>query len=249
MNLILNQRLRRFLKETFLLSLLISLPVFAWVRLIFFEVPFSLSEDLSTLVRVVFTGWLLIMGLKAGFIGLLALGYKLRHRRVIIRRWRLTAVAVVLLCSLLYACQAQPLAGINKDLTTGLSTTYKGLAPERSFLVMNDEELNHTDIPIGEKFLLINKGVKGFREKNGKIVIGCALSIKDKNGKSILHEADLFKGHDQYDPKDAEYLKCTVNTGEPMQWEEKYDVEVVFWDKNGTGRITNKVTIRMIDIP
>lgn len=34
-----------------------------------------------------------------------------------------------------------------------------------------------------------------------------------------------------------------------MQWEEKYDVEAVFWDKNGTGRITNKVTIRMIDIP
>lgn len=249
MNLIHNPRLRRFLKETFLVSLMISLPVFAWVRLIFFEVPFSLSEDLSTLMRVVFTGWLLIGGLKAGFLGLLALGYKLRHHRVQIRRWRITALGIVLLCTLLYACEAQPVAGINKDLTTGLSTTYKGLSPERSYLLMNDEELNHTDIPIGEKFLLINKGVKGFKEKNGRIAIGCSLSIKDKNGKIILNEADLFKGHDQYAPKDAEYLKCTVNTGEPMQWEEKYDVEAVFWDKNGTGRITNKVTIRMIDIP
>jgi hypothetical protein len=34
-----------------------------------------------------------------------------------------------------------------------------------------------------------------------------------------------------------------------MQWEEKYDVAVTFWDKNGNGKIENKVTIRSIDIP
>lgn len=249
MNLILHPRVRRFLRETFLVSLVVSLPVFLWVRLIFFEVPFSISEDTYTLFRVVSTGWLLIMGLKGGFLALLALGYKLRHYKPAIRRWRLAAMGVVILCSLLYACQAQPVAGINKDLNTGLTTSYKGLSPERSFLIMNEEELNHTDIPIGEKFLLVNKGVKGFKEKNGQIAIGCSLSIKDKNGKVLLQEADLFKDHDQYTPKDAEYLKCTITTGEPMQWEEKYDVEVVFWDKNGTGRITNKVTIRAIDIP
>jgi hypothetical protein len=40
-----------------------------------------------------------------------------------------------------------------------------------------------------------------------------------------------------------------VSTGKPMQWEEKYDVAVTFWDKFGDGKIENKVTIRSIDIP
>jgi len=44
-------------------------------------------------------------------------------------------------------------------------------------------------------------------------------------------------------------LKCTVSTGESMKWEEKYNVAVNFWDKNGNGKIENKVTIRMIDLP
>jgi len=37
--------LKLFLKETFLASLIFSITVFAWLRLIFFEVPFSVYED------------------------------------------------------------------------------------------------------------------------------------------------------------------------------------------------------------
>lgn len=40
-------------------------------------------------------------------------------------------------------------------------------------LVMNDEVLNHTDIPIGEKFIVINDGVSGLVAKNGKVKVGC----------------------------------------------------------------------------
>lgn len=114
---------------------------------------------------------------------------------------------------------------------------------------MNDEVLNHTDIPIGEKFFLINDNVKGLKEKDGKISVGCSLKITDQKGKVLLDEKDLFKGEDVFKKEDAKMLRCTINTGDPMQWEEKYDVQVKFWDKYGDGYIENKVTIRAIDIP
>jgi hypothetical protein len=85
--------------------------------------------------------------------------------------------------------------------------------------------------------------------KEGKVSIGCSLKITDQKGNILLQEKDLFEGHDLFNEKDASYLKCTVSTGKPMEWEEKYDVAVVFWDKYGDGKIENKVSIRCIDIP
>jgi hypothetical protein len=158
-------------------------------------------------------------------------------------------VIILLLSAILFSCQAQSLAGIKKDFSTGLIATYKNIEPGEVLLVMNDGVLNHTDIPIGESFLLINKNIKGLIEKNDKVSVGCSLTISDKKGKKILEAADLFKGNDIFNKKDVAYLKCTVSTGEPMQWEENYDVLATFWDKYGTGKIVNKVTIRMIDIP
>jgi hypothetical protein len=116
-------------------------------------------------------------------------------------------------------------------------------------LMMNNEVIHHTDIPLGESFMLINDGVKGLTVKNGKVSVGCSLMIKDKAGKTLLNSADLFKGNDILDKDSAGFLRCTVSAGSPMKWEEKYDVTVIFWDKYGTGKIENRVTIRCIDIP
>lgn len=139
--------------------------------------------------------------------------------------------------------------GVKKDLSTGLVTSYKDIEPAKAMLVMNDEILNHTDIPIGEKFMVINDDVNGLISKNGKVKVGCYLKIADKTGKIMLEEKDLFAGNDEFLPKDARVLRCTVTTGEPMKWEENYIVTVSFWDKQGKGTIDNTVTIRMIDIP
>jgi hypothetical protein len=64
-----------------------------------------------------------------------------------------------------------------------------------------------------------------------------------------MNEPDLFKGKDLLKKEDARMLRCTISTGEPMEWEELYTAEVRFWDKFGKGSITNTVTVRMIDIP
>ena len=85
--------------------------------------------------------------------------------------------------------------------------------------------------------------------KNGKVTARCSLLITDRKGNILLNEKDLFAGHDTFEEKNARMLKCMVSTGEPMKWEEKYKVTVIFWDKNGKGRIENKVIIRIIDLP
>ena len=160
----------------------------------------------------------------------------------------LKVISPLLMIMILCSCDHK-VVGIKKDLTTGLVTSYKEIEPAKVLLVMNDEILNHTDIPIGEKFIVINDGVSGLVTKNGKVKVGCYLKICDKAGNILLEEKDLFANNDEFLPTDARMLKCTVTTGEPMKWEENYNVSVSFWDKQGKGRIDNIVTIKAIDLP
>ncbi len=145
----------------------------------------------------------------------------------------------------LYACNGQ--VGVNKNLNTGMSTSYKGISTSGTKMIMNDEALNHADIPLGKSFIIVNDKVKGLTEKEGKVSVGCALTISDKDGKVLLSEPDLFKDNAVFEKID--YLRCLVNTGSPMKPEEKYNVHVIFTDKYGTGKIENDVTVRMINNP
>jgi hypothetical protein len=64
-----------------------------------------------------------------------------------------------------------------------------------------------------------------------------------------LEEKDLFAGNDVFRKDSATRLKCSISTGKPMEWEKNYNIQVVFWDKYGSGKIVNECTIRSIDIP
>lgn len=151
---------------------------------------------------------------------------------------------------LLYSCNGQPLAGISKDLNTGMVTTYSKIKPGQTVIAMNEEKIGHTKIPLGEKFVVINEEVKGLSVKDNKVSIGCSLMITDNKGTELLNEADLFKdGAGIYDKENANYLKCTVSTGKPMNIDQEYKVAIKFWDKFGEGTIENKFTITIIDVP
>ena len=158
-------------------------------------------------------------------------------------------LSLVVAAILLYSCNPTS-AGISKVLNTGMVTTYSNLKPVNTVLVMIEEKLSHTQIPVGEKFVVINGHVKGLVVKDNKISIGCSMVIADSRGKELINEADFFKNDvGMYDPKEAEYLKYTVNTGKPMEFEKEYKVIVKFWDKYGTGTIENKFSVTMIDTP
>jgi hypothetical protein len=169
--------------------------------------------------------------------------------RLMMKNPRSFQVISLLFIALLTSSCDHQLAGVKKNMSTGLVTSYKDIEPSKALLVMNNEEINHTDIPLGEKFMLVNDDVSGLITKNGKVKVGCYLKIADVAGNILLENKDLFAGSDEFSPKDARMLKCTVTTGEPMKWDETYQVYVSFWDKQGKGRIDNSVTIKMIDIP
>lgn len=62
---------------------------------------------------------------------------------------------------LLIACGNTMVSGFYVNVNTGLKTTYTGIKTGQTDMVMNEELLNHTDIPIGESFQIINRGVQG----------------------------------------------------------------------------------------
>lgn len=81
MNFPTTQQLKRFFKQTFLLGLVISLTVYAWLRIIFFEVPFSISEDGSIMIKTILFGWFVIILIKAAWLLLLLIGEKIETMR------------------------------------------------------------------------------------------------------------------------------------------------------------------------
>ena len=161
----------------------------------------------------------------------------------------LPPASCIFLSMLFVSCGSKKTAGVTKDFNTGLTAQYINMQPKSIFLVMNNEVLGHTDIPLGESFVLVNDEIDGMVEKNGNVSAGCSLRISDEKGIILLEEKDLFAGNDVFKKDSATRLKCTINTGKPMEWEKNYNIQVVFWDKYGTGKIINECTIRSIDIP
>lgn len=242
----------KLFKTLLLLTNGVSLLIYAFMHCIFFDFPFEIAEEILTLVKLFSVASLFAVSINAIILLADAAEFMILRKKQLVfsNHLKTVAVALVVLVVILSSCNGPIVsAGIKKDLNTGLSSSYTGMEPEKVFLVMNNEILNHTDIPIGESFLLVNDGIKGMEVKNGKVKVGCSLSVSDQQGKVLLNEKDLFANHDEFEEKDAKMLKCTVGTGAPMKWEEKYNVAVTFWDKNGPGKIENKVTIRSIDMP
>jgi len=238
------------LKATLFLCNLAAITIYFLVRTLFHDYNIQAGEESEIVLKTILIGSFLGIAFFALYF-LIAIAEILLQNKVSfsIPEKILSCVFIISLFISFTACNEHISAGIKKDLTTGLTAKYSNLEPEKVMLVMNDEMLNHTDIPLGESFVLVNDNVKGLKEADGKVSVGCSLVIKDKNGKELLNEPDLLKGDAGVFGKDVTYLKCTVNTGKPMEWEETYAVKVTFWDKNGTGKIENTVNIRAIDMP
>lgn len=234
-----------------LISNAMGLLMYAFLHVVFYEFPFDTSNELEILCKL----FLCCTGFSAALAMVLlccdALQYCRKHFSAM-TGWSPIARlkwALPVLLIFLYSCSKPVVTGVKRDFDTGLRCAYSGMETGKAFLVMNQEELHHTDIPIGESFVLVNDQIKGLTVKGGKVKVGCSLTITDERGKIILDQPDLFAGKDEMPQDSVKQLQCTVNTGEPMQWEEKYRVEVRFWDKFGTGSIENQVTIRSIDMP
>lgn len=243
----------QLLKTLLLICNVVSIFIYGFLHLIFFDFPFEPMHEALTLLKLfsVASCFALVVTLALFIVDAIDILFRRSQRIAIPLYVKPLSLAVIALIIVLSACNGQTFVakGVKKDFNTGVVSSYTNMEPEKIILVMNNEVINHTDIPLGENFLLVNDNIKGMKVREGKVSVGCALTISDQQGNALLQEKDLFAGNDLFNEKEATMLKCTINTGAPMKWEEKYNVAVTFWDKYGTGRIENKFTIKCIDIP
>ena len=243
-----------FIKSSSLAALIFSFLLCISIFVLFIGFQTTLDEAFTLFIKTLVVTWIFIVSVKITFTCIVFLAEKARAYKAafVERKYRAVKIMSVLIIVAVWLCSCNgvPLAGISSDINTGMVTTYSKIKPEESVLVMNEEKIGHTKIPLGQKFVVINTKVKGLVVKDNKVAIGCSLKIIDGKGQSLLDEADLFTNDSGiYDIKDAEYLKCTVSTGKPMAVGEEYKVVIQFWDKYGTGTIDNKLTISIVDIP
>ena len=225
--------------------------IYAFLRLSLPQAQFTMLYEMILFLKVIFISSVSALGLYSIFpLSVLIEHISRKFSKFQFNRSSLLRIILIITIGLgTSSCQAQTLRGVKKDLNTGLRTTYENLVPGETEMVMNGEVIGHTDIPLGEEFIIVNKGVRGLVTKAGKVSVGCSLVITDKKNNILLKDQDLFKNVNGIDVAKAKYLKCIVSTGKPMEWEEEYNVHVVFWDKWGQGKIVNDVSIRMVDIP
>ena len=242
---------KRFLTRSFLLSFFISAIGYSIARLMMYEVPFSFLKDSIMLFKVTCSEWLMVIVIGACWQGLHYFIFnrdKVQPNISFFLQRLYKLFFVVFFLALFISCNAQP-KGIRKNLNTGMVTKYNAIVPGESRIIMNGETLNHNQVPLGEKFVVLKENIKGLIVKNGKVSVGCSLVITDKKGNKMLAESDLFKSNDVFDADSIKYLRCTVSTGKPMDWDEQYLVNVTFWDKYGSGTIKNELPILIIDVP
>lgn len=238
---------RRLFGNVWSVVSLASFLLYGVVRLMFSEFPISLNEDLGMLLQVIRISGFISLAIY----GLLMAVYWIDQQKQIRLPWRMVRIPLLTLALLtwLVSCQRKQTIGVLTDATIQLHTQYKNLEPSNLRLVMNQAEIHHTDIPLGETVQLLAENVQGFELKNGKAKIGCSLRITDEQGKVLMQEPDLFAGHELYTASEAQLLRCSISTGSPMQYDQTYTATVRFWDKQGDGTIQSTFPIHIIDLP
>lgn len=150
--------------------------------------------------------------------------------------------------ALIAACSGSFSKGIKKDLSTGLTTSYSGLAIEDAYLTdAGSNRLSDHTIVLGSKLAVVATGVDLFKEKEGRVFPGCTILLTDKSGKEILNIPDAFAEMTTGTAvADAKVLQATLNTGAPMQAGETYHLKTRFFDKqNPASEIVSEVDLTM----
>ena len=142
-------------------------------------------------------------------------------------------VLLLLVALTLFISSCQFSKGVKKDLNTGLSTSYKGLAIDDIYLAdESGNRLNQNKIKLGSKVLMVATGVDYLTEKGGKVFPGCQIVLTDNNKTEILNLPDAFAAlSDGTSAAEAKTLQATLTTGQPMLSGSTYHLLVRFYDK------------------
>lgn len=157
-------------------------------------------------------------------------------------------LSIPVIAALLFCMACNFSAGVKKDLNTGLTTNYKGLHVEDSYLV--DEagnKLSSNKIDLGTTMFIVAEGVTNYKQKNGRVYPGCKILLTDAAGKEIINMPDAFaSATDGFKPEEATRLSARLSTGAPMVKGASYNLKATFFDKeNKEGVIVSEVKLEM----
>lgn len=160
---------------------------------------------------------------------------------------------VVIICLLtvfvFFSCEVKVNKPSSKDATTekttskirnGIQLKTNGLKVEQAFLSYEDGSLvsNENKIDVNQKVIL-RLIMDGWKEENGKVMIGATEKLTTSKGQTILDTEDLFSAYAEgVDAKDAKYITLTAVI---TRLDELYDyflVEFRVWDKKSGGDVT-----------
>ncbi len=159
-----------------------------------------------------------------------------------------TKFSFLLFALFLLTVSCQFSKGVKKDLNTGLSTSYNGLAIDDVFLAdESGNRLSKNQIALGAKVLMVASGVDYLTEKEGKVFPGCQIILTDKNKNEILNLPDAFADMTNgTTAAEAKTLQASLSTGQPMVSGETYHLLVRFYDKHAKEKeIVSNVDLRM----
>ena len=155
-----------------------------------------------------------------------------------LNKFFLKNIAILLL---FYSCET----GVKKDLITGLKVINNNLSYEQALIYEDGKRTNVTEFTTGSVLEFHLDGVSGFKEEEGRVFIGAAMTIINQENVEILHYPDLFEEFDKtgVSPIDARQLSLTLKIKSPLEAGHKYIWKARVWDKKGSGEITSEMEI------
>ena len=150
---------------------------------------------------------------------------------------------------ILFSCEAKVKNPSSKNATTektsakirnGIQLKANGLKVEQAFLAYEDGSLvsNENKIDVNQKVVL-RLIMDGWKEENGKVMIGATEKLTTSKGQTILDTEDMFGAYpDGVDAKDAKYITLSAVITRLDQLYDYFLVEFRVWDKKGGGDVT-----------
>lgn len=106
-----------------------------------------------------------------------------------------------------------------------------------------DTVIPSNKIPFKNEIILVFDNLKGLQSRNTHYEPGMRMRITDKNGKVILNEDDLLKG--QTMEANTPNQQVLGSFFLPKNVKGPINLNVVLWDKIGTGKITAKAKLEL----
>jgi hypothetical protein len=93
-----SNRFKKLVKQTATFSLLLSFSVYSWARILFYEVPFTIAEDLPIMAKIMILCWVMVLALGIVFNIILKIGQWIQQpgsASLFYKKWIVTVLAVL----------------------------------------------------------------------------------------------------------------------------------------------------------